>query len=82
MDNTNNMNNDGLVTPSRTNSTIARRKGVTISLSGTDIPIYFLDNSYIILQVTPQTTAAGTLIAIRDKVSIYIRIIENRKYTI
>lgn len=70
MDNTSNVSpNDGISTPSRNNNTIPRRKGVTISLAGTNIPIYFLDNSFLILQVTTQTTAAGALIAIRDQVS-------------
>ncbi len=46
-----------------------RKKGITISLGGTDVPIFLLDDSAVVVKITPTTTAAAALIAVRDQVS-------------
>jgi hypothetical protein len=46
-----------------------RRRGVTISLAGTDAPIFLLDGGAVVVRVTPTTTAGGAAVAVRDKVS-------------
>jgi hypothetical protein len=45
-----------------------RKKGVTISLGGTDVPVFLLDASAVVVKITPTTTAAAAVIAIRDQV--------------
>lgn len=45
-------------------------KHIDISPSGTDIPIFFLDDSYFILTITPNTTVMAACLAVRQHLGL------------
>lgn len=48
----------------------AKKKGISISLVGTEVPVYFPDDSAVKLKITPNTTAGAAIQAIRAQVRI------------
>lgn len=42
----------------------------SLSLAGTELPILLLDNTQLILRVTPATTAAAAVITIRKQIGL------------
>jgi hypothetical protein len=46
-----------------------RKKNISISVAGTDIPIYLLDGSNVVVKITPTTSAGAACVVVRDKVS-------------
>ena len=47
----------------------ASKKSITISLGGTEVPVYLPDGSHIVIKVTTSTTAGAAAVAIRREVS-------------
>jgi hypothetical protein len=47
-----------------------KKKGITISLTGTEVPVYLPDESVVKIKLTPNTTAGAAIIAVRNHVSI------------
>ena len=46
------------------------RRRLSLSLSGSDFPIYLLDNSSFVLRLTPAITVGSAIIAIREQVGL------------
>jgi hypothetical protein len=44
------------------------RRGVVLSLAGSDVPVWLLDGMRLVVNVQPTTTVGGICVAIRDKV--------------
>lgn len=47
-----------------------KKKNISISLAGTETPIFLLDESAVVVKVTPTTTAGAAAIAIREQVGL------------
>ena len=49
---------------------LLKPKGITIDSAGSDMPFYLMDDSFLVLQITPATSAATAILCIRKQVGI------------
>jgi hypothetical protein len=46
------------------------KKGISVDLGGSNIPVFFLDESYLLLTISPTTTAAAVCVAVRGNLGL------------
>ena len=49
-----------------------RKKSIVVSLSGTEVPIFLLDETQVIVKINPTTTAAAALFHLRSMVRVCV----------